>query len=82
VSRKGFSASETKACSTWLSIGRVMPAIAATCEECPATAMPTLPAAMAPRDVSTWVMRPPARRNPVTSQFWMMSTPSRSAARA
>ena len=35
-----------------------------------------------PRVVSTPAMRPLRMTKPVTSQFWMMSTPRRSAARA
>jgi hypothetical protein len=39
--------------------------------------MPTLPAPIAPRDVSTPMTLPTLSRvKPVTSQFWMMSTPS------
>ena len=79
----GLSASLTKACSTWLSIGRRSPASAATRELLPATATPTFPARIAPRVVSTPVIAPdPSRKKPVSSQFWMMSTPSAEAARA
>ena len=59
VRGSGFSPSETKACSTWLSIGRRSPAIAATREELPATATPTLPAPIGPRVVSTPATLPP-----------------------
>ena len=74
--------SVTKAWITWLSIGRRNPAIAATREELPATASPTFPARIVPRVVSTPATRPLRMTRPVTSQFWMMSTPRRSAARA
>ncbi len=49
----GLMPSDTKACSTWLSIGSLRPAIDATRDELPATAMPTLPAPIVPRVVST-----------------------------
>ena len=62
-------ASETKACSTWLSMGRRNPAMRATFEVLPATAMPILRALMSPREVRTPAIRPPSRMNPVTSQF-------------
>ena len=54
----GFSPSVTKACSTWLSIGSRRPAIAPTWLDRPATAIPTFPAAMYPREVSTPRTRP------------------------
>ena len=41
----------------------------------PATESPTFPAMIVPRVVSTPVTRPPSRMKPVTSQFWMRSTP-------
>jgi hypothetical protein len=44
--------------------------------------MPTLPARIGPRVVSTPTTRPRSIETPVTSQFWMRSTPRRSAARA
>ena len=44
VSISGLTPSETKACSTWLSIGSRRPARAATREELPAQASPILPA--------------------------------------
>ena len=80
--RTGFSPSVTKACSTWLSIGSRRPAISPTWLDRPATAIPTLPAAMYPREVSTPRTRPPSMRKPVTSQFWIRSTPRASAPRA
>ena len=73
--RIGLSPSETKAWSTWLSIGRRSPARSITREDEPATAHPTLPAAMNPRVVSTPRQTPSSIRNPVTSQFCTMSTP-------
>ena len=54
----GFNPSATKACSTWLSIGSRNPAMAATRELLPATAMPTLLAPIGPRVVSTPLTRP------------------------
>ena len=74
--------SVTAACSTCDSIGRRTPAIAATRELLPATAIPIFFVAMKPREVSMPATRPASRRIPVTSHFWMMSTPQESAARA
>ena len=45
--------SDTKACSTWLSIGSSMPAIRATSEELPAAASPSFRHSMKPLLVST-----------------------------
>ena len=56
--------------------------MAATREVLPATASPIFFAPMKPRMVSTPVARPASVRMPVTSQFWMRSTPRASAARA
>ena len=59
------------------------PAIAMTTLVWPAADTPTLRVRMAPRDVSTAETAPEASRTmPDTSQFWMISTPSASAARA
>ena len=59
------------------------PAIAITTEVWPAATTPIFFVAMAPRVVSTPATAPDAsRRMPVTSQFWMMSTPRAEAARA
>ena len=58
-----------------LSIGRRMPAIAATCPDRPATTMPTFLARIAPRVVCTPLTTPFSMSMPVTSQFWMISTP-------
>jgi len=58
------------------------PAIAASRDECPATARHIVSAAMCPRVVSTAVTRAPSRAMPVTSQSSMMSTPASDAARA
>ena len=78
----GLIGSDTIACSTWLEIGSWNPAMAHRTLEWPATAMATFFAPMAPRVVSTPVTRPFSTLRPVTSQFWMMSTPRASAARA
>ena len=59
----------------WLSIGRRIPAIAATWEDRPATTMPTFFARIGPRVVWTPVTRPSSMSIPVTSQFWIRSTP-------
>ena len=48
---------------------------------CPATTTPTVSASIRPFAVSTPLTLPPSIRKPVTSQFWMMSTPRASAAR-
>ena len=48
----------------------------------PATAAPTFFALIKPREVSTPTQAPCSMRNPVTSQFWMISTPRLSAPRA
>ena len=83
MSTNGFSDSDTKACSTWLSIGSLsMPASFMTWPVLPATATATFLARISPRVVVTPVMRSPSRRKPVTSQFSRMSTPRRSAPRA
>ena len=59
------------------------PAIAITTLVWPAATTATLRAAMRPRVVSTAFTAPDgARLIAVTSQFWMMSTPSALAARA
>jgi hypothetical protein len=67
---------------TWLSIGNRIPAIAATRELLPATAIATLLARIDPREVCTPVTRPSAMEKPVTSQFWTISTPRSLAPRA
>ena len=59
-----------------------MLAIAATWEDRPATTMPTFLARIAPREVCTPVTLPFSISMPVTSQFWIRSTPRRSAPRA
>ncbi|MNL66712.1 hypothetical protein D3C87_1912210 [compost metagenome] len=56
--------------------------MAATRDELPATAMAIFLARIGPREVSTPTARPPDMVMPVTSQFWIMSTPRLSAARA
>jgi hypothetical protein len=66
----------------WLSIGRRMPAIAATWPDRPATTIPTFFARIAPRVVCTPRTLPFSMSIPVTSQFWIRSTPRRSAPRA
>ena len=80
-SSTGLTGSETSACSGWLSIGRRKPAIASTLRVAGDD-----DADLARPDealvVSTPTTLPPSRRMPVTSQFWMMSTPRASAARA
>ncbi|KGW46752.1 hypothetical protein Y049_5881 [Burkholderia pseudomallei MSHR684] len=48
----------------------------------PAATTATFFALMKPLTVSTPTTAPPSRRMPVTWQFWMMSTPARSAPRA
>ena len=77
-----FNPSDTIACSTCDSIGSRRPAMAATRELLPATAIATFLAAILPRVVSTPATRPSAIEMPVTSQFCTMSTPRWSAARA
>ena len=79
---RGFTPSLTKACKTWLSIGRRMSTMPASSDDEPATDSATFPARMKPRLVSTPVTRPFSRRMPVTAQFWTMSTPRSLAARA
>ena len=50
---------------------------------CPAATTPTFWTSMAPREVTTRSTEPElSLRISSTSQFWMMSTPSASAARA
>ncbi len=67
----GFSDSETKAWSTWLSIGRLsMPASFSTRPVLPAAATATFLARMSPRVVFTPTMRSPSLRKPITSQFF------------
>ncbi len=59
------------------------PAIAITTLVWPAATTPTFRAAIGPRVVSTAFTAPDGPRlMPVTSQFWMMSTPSALAPRA
>ena len=60
------------------------PAMAISTLVLPAATTPTRAVRIGPLLVSTPVTAPLAgsRRMPVTSQFWMMSTPSRLAARA
>ena len=67
---------------TWLSIGNRIPAMAATRELLPATAIATFLARIDPREVCTPVTRPSAMEKPVTSQFWTISTPRSLAPRA
>ena len=81
ASRNGLMGSDTKACSRWLSIGSLRPASAATCEVWPATTMAVRPPRSAPPRPHAH-HRPSRITKPVTSQFSMMSTPRRSAARA
>ena len=81
-SMQGFSPSVTKACNTWLSIGRRIPAIAATWLDRPATMIATFLARSAPREVCTPFTTPPSMSIPVTSQFWIRSTPRSLAPRA
>ena len=78
----GSSSSDTSACRGWDWIGRSNPAIAATTEECPAAASAIEPAAIRPRVVCTATARPSTTSTPVTSQFWIRSTPIASARRA
>ena len=81
-SMSGFSGSVTKACRTWLSIGSVStPALRITSDVIAGDGDADLRRAdRAARWSSTPTTRSPAFRKPVTSQFSMMSTPSRSAA--
>ena len=79
----GLTGSDTSACSGKLSSGSRTPAICMTTELWPAADTPMRRLSIAPRVVSTPAIAPFAsRRNPVTSQFSMMSTPSAFAARA
>ena len=82
VLTQGLTGSETSACSGKLSIGRRKPAMAASTLEWPAATSASLRQAIPPRLVSTPTTLPPSTRMPVTSQFWMMSTPLASAPRA
>ena len=56
--------------------------MSASTEESPATARATFSVAIGPRFVCTPTTWSPMRSMPVTSQFWMMSTPISSALRA
>jgi hypothetical protein len=78
----GLRPSVTKAWRMWLSMGSRIPAMAATCPDRPATTIATFFARIAPRVVCTPVTRPFSMSIPVTSQFWIRSTPRWSAARA
>ena len=82
VGKMGLSGSDTRACSGWLSIGSRTSAILASMLLWPAATSATFLVLIAPRLVSMPTTAPFSRRIPTTSQFWMMSTPSASAARA
>ena len=60
-------------------MGSRKPARSARTPELPAVTTPTFLAATYPLVVSTPTTRPFSRRMPMTSQFWMMSTPRASA---
>ena len=76
----GLRGSETKACNTWLSIGNFMSSFEARWAGITGDGKAYLFAAdLARAWVSTMVIRLPFFLKPVTSQFWMISTPSRSA---
>ncbi len=79
----GFIGSETSACSGWLWIGRRTPAIAASTRVVAGgddadLARPD----EAARGLDARHAAAARGESPVTSQFWMMSTPRASAARA
>ena len=82
--KTGFTGSDTSAWSGKLSSGMRRPAIAITTLVWPAATTPTRLRADRCRAWSRRASTAPraSRRMPVTSQFWMMSTPSASAARA
>ena len=82
LSSTGSISSDTSACSGWLWIGRRIRNMSARTVVVAGATRPTRRAAIGPRDVRTPAIRPPSTSKPVTSQSWMMSTPSRSAARA
>jgi hypothetical protein len=82
VSIIGLTGSDTKACRLWHSIGSFSPAMAASLLEPPVAHRPTRSAPMSPLVVFTPTTLPPTILRPVTSQFWITSTPSASAARA
>ena len=78
----GLTGSETRACKGKLSIGRRKPAMFAITLECPAATTASFAQRIGPLVVSTPSTLPPLTRMPVTSQFWMISTPKASAPRA
>ncbi len=78
----GLTGSETRAWSGKLSIGRRMPAMAASTLEWPAATTASFLQRIVPRLVVTASTLPAWVWMPTTSQFWMMSTPLASAARA
>jgi hypothetical protein len=78
----GLIGSDTSACRHTLSIGMRTPAISISIDVWPEVTTATFLALMVPLLVRTPAIWPPSRIMPVTSQFWVTSTPIESMARA
>ena len=71
--------SDTKACNGLLSRGNFIPAIFANTLECPAATIPIFEVFINPFVVSIPSTESPFLFIPLTSQFWIISTPIESA---